>query len=167
MASKKMIAQVLASINQIYPNLTQNEDAKLKAGLWEKLLQDYEDEQVSSALYYCLQELKYPPTPADLIERLKPSKTELWALLCDKLSEVDNIIDKYQYEPDKSIMRQHLHKIWNELPCELQNYLGTYNNMITMSGQPLHYEKSVFFKSELRGNKVNLLENNNRKELKE
>lgn len=173
MASKKMIAQSLMAIKQIYPNFAKDdEEIEIKAKIWEKLLMNYTDEQVSNALYMCMQEMKYPPVPADLIERLKPSKAELWAKLDKVLLEVWQQMDMFNatYIEDDGISqgakaKRKVQEIWDNLESELKAYIGSKGMLLTMArydDKALQFERSAFMKTEIRPsiNKL-LLENKN------
>jgi hypothetical protein len=166
-----MIAQSLMAIKQIYPNFAKDdEEIEIKAKIWEKLLINYTDEQVSNALYICMQEMKYPPVPADLIERLKPNKAELWAELDKTLIQVYNLMDKFSYtakEDDGISQGEHakikVQELWDNLCPELKAYIGSKGMMMSMAlydDKALQFERSAFMRAEIRpSTNAKLIEN--------
>lgn len=57
---------ILATIGAVYQSFSINE---FKQGIWHELLKDVEYQFAATALIKTLKESKFPPTPADIIER--------------------------------------------------------------------------------------------------
>lgn len=66
--TKAETTKILTTIAVIYQNFDVNE---LKKDVWYELLIDIEYQFASKALIKTLRESKFPPTPADIIERSK------------------------------------------------------------------------------------------------
>ena len=138
MASINKITEVIAAIKTIYPYYAKDADVQTLVKTWNVLLKDYSDEDVTTALYMCLQTCKMPPTPADLIERLsslkaslEPSDEELWNDLTAALRKADWYISRFAgtFREDNGLTqgqnaRSGFEKLWEGLPERIRMYLG-------------------------------------------
>lgn len=138
MASINKITEVIAAIKTIYPYYAKDADVQTLVKTWNVLLKDYSDEDVTTALYMCLQTCKMPPTPADLIERLsslkaslEPSDEELWNDLTVALRRADWYISRFAgtFREDNGLTqgqnaRNGFEKLWEGLPERIRMYLG-------------------------------------------
>lgn len=138
MASINKITEVIAAIKTIYPYYAKDADVQTLVKTWNVLLKDYSDEDVTTALYMCLQTCKMPPTPADLIERLsslkaslEPSDEELWNELTASLRKADWYISRFAGTFTESNgltqgqnARRGFEKLWESLPEKIRMYLG-------------------------------------------
>ena len=138
MASINKITEVIAAIKTIYPYYAKDADVQTLVKTWNVLLKDYSDEDVTTALYMCLQTCKMPPTPADLIERLsslkaslEPSDEELWNDLTAALRKADWYISRFAgtFREDNGLTqgqnaRRGFERLWEGLPERIRMYLG-------------------------------------------
>lgn len=64
--NKLQTNKILTTIAAVHQNFDINE---FKQGIWYELLKDIEFNHAGAALMKALKESKFPPTPADIIER--------------------------------------------------------------------------------------------------
>lgn len=138
MASINKITEVIAAIKTIYPYYAKDADVQTLVKTWNVLLKDYSDDDVTTALYMCLQTCKMPPTPADLIERLtslkastEPSDEELWNDLTTALRKADWYISRFAgtFKEDNGLTqgqnaRNGFERLWEGLPERIRMYFG-------------------------------------------
>ena len=139
-------------------------------------MEEYDDKIINTALLLCIKEYETPPTPAHIIkmiERLnpKPQPTKLWAELVSALKKIDKIQDGWQYfsQEQKAKKGKECIEIYNSMPQETRDYVGSYAEMVRMSEQVfdntfLSIEKSRFLKfiPEIRNEQqTKLIANNN------
>lgn len=163
MASKKQIANTITAIKAIFSYYIKEGEYDVVASLWDKLLKPYTDEQVGNALYCCMQECKYPPTPADIIERIKkaeratlPSPTKSWAKLASVLYDVEELqYDfRFTFQEDDGVTqgdkaKAKCMKLWEKLPHDIREYVGSYGELLKMSRldeNELKFERARFLK---------------------
>lgn len=163
MASKKQIANTITAIKTIFAYYAKDGNYDVVASLWERLLAPYTDEQVSKALYVCMQECKMPPTPADVIERIKkaeranlPSPSRAWAKLASTLYYVEDLQYDFRFtavcEDGKrqcEKAREKCHALWDKLPADVKEYVGSYGELLRMSRlteDELKFERARFLK---------------------
>lgn len=164
MASRKQIANIIIAIKAIFSYYAKDGEYSIVASLWDKLLKPYSDEEVSNALYLCMQECKYPPTPADIIEKIKKndislgvSPTRAWAKLSDILYEVEELEYNFRFtitdangmtEGEKS--KKKCRELWENLPADIKEYVGSFGELLKMANlneDELKFEKARFIKS--------------------
>jgi hypothetical protein len=165
MASKEKIVDIIASIKTIYPYYAKDGNMKLTASVWERVLQNYNDEEVGVAFYSCLQSCKVPPTPADIIERingarkaLEPSDEMLWSVYYDALVRTLDLMAQFSYtfvesdgisQGQKS--RNKVDKLYEGLPSKIKDYLGSKGELMriaqSINTQDASFEKSRFLKA--------------------
>ena len=164
MASKKTIIKAFGAIKTIYSYFGKDTDLELMVDTWFSLLEGYTDEEVNRGVFMALRVCKYAPVPADIIEQIesfrnkeKPSETELWALYQKALKEVlyYSYRLEYNYIDDSGISqgeqaRLRIAQIWEELPQELQIYLGDKAELVAnaklLNYSEVGYERSRFSK---------------------
>lgn len=165
MASKKTIIKAIGAIKTIYSYFGKDTDLEHLVDTWSALLQNYTDEEVDRGVFMALRVCKYAPVPADIIEQIesfrnikKPSETELWALYQKALKETlyySYRLD-YNYIDDSGISqgeqaRRKIAQIWEELPQELQIYLGDKTELISnaklLNYSEVSYERTRFSKT--------------------
>lgn len=176
MATKKNMAVMIATIKSIYPYYAKDTNIEVLAKTWLLLLQDYDDKIINKALLLCIKEYETPPTPAHIIkmiEQLNPKQqpTKLWAQLVSALKKIDKLQDGWQYfsQEQKAKKRKECIEIYNSMPQEVRDYVGSYAEMVRMSGQVfdntfLSIEKTRFLKfiPEIRKEQeTKLIANNN------
>lgn len=66
-------AKILTVISAVYPNF-KVDGAGIMNTTWHALLKDLDYKHVSEALFKLLKVMKFPPTPADIIEMAKIEK---------------------------------------------------------------------------------------------
>ena len=165
MVSKEKIVEIIASIKTIYPYYAKDGNMKLTASVWERVLQNYNDEEVGAAFYACLQSCKVPPTPADIIERingarkaLEPSNEQLWVVYHDALIRTLDLMAQFSYSfvEDDGISqgqkaRNKVDKLFEGLPEKIKEYLGDKGEMMriarSINTQDASFEKSRFMKA--------------------
>lgn len=164
MASINKITEVIAAIKTIYPYYAKDADVQTLVKTWNVLLKDYSDEDVTTALYMCLQTCKMPPTPADLIERLssmrasmEPSDEELWNELTASLRKADWYISRFAgtFREDNGLTqgqnaRNGFEKLWESLPEKIRMYLGGKGEFQRLAqnrdDEELKFERNRFLK---------------------
>ena len=176
MATKKNMAVMIATIKSIYPYYAKDTNIEVLAKTWLLLLQEYDDKIINKALLLCIKEYETPPTPAHIIkmiEQLNPKQqpTKLWAQLVSALKKIDKLQDGWQYfnQEQKTKKRKECIEIYNSMPQEMRDYVGSYAEMVRMSGQVfdntfLSIEKTRFLKfiPEIRKEQeTKLIANNN------
>lgn len=165
MASINKITEVIAAIKTIYPYYAKDADVQTLVKTWNVLLKDYSDEDVTTALYMCLQTCKMPPTPADLIERLtslkaslEPSDEELWNELTASLRKADWYISRFAGTFMESNgmtqgqnARKGFEKLWEGLPERIRMYLGGKGEFQRLAqnrdDEELKFERNRFLKT--------------------
>lgn len=165
MASINKITEVIAAIKTIYPYYAKDADVQTLVKTWNVLLKDYPDNDVTTALYMCLQTCKMPPTPADLIERLsslkaslEPSDEELWEELTNAVRKGYRLIYKFQFnyvEPngltEGQNARKAFDKLWECLPEKIRMYLGGKGEFMRIARnndeEELKFERNRFMKT--------------------
>ena len=165
MASIKKITDIIAAIKTIYAYYARDTDVQTLVKTWGALLKDYPDDQVDQALYMCLQTCKTPPTPADLIEKLKamqkslePTDEELWEVLTKALRKADSLIYLFPAtfveangRTQGANARDSLEKLWEGLPEKLRFYLGGKGEFMRLAqrhdDEELKYERNRFMKT--------------------
>lgn len=165
MASINKITEVIAAIKTIYPYYAKDADVQTLVKTWNVLLKDYSDEDVTTALYMCLQTCKMPPTPADLIERLtslkaslEPSDEELWNDLTAALRKADWYISRFAgtFREDNGLTqgqnaRRGFEKLWEGLPERIRMYLGGKGEFQRLAqnrdDEELKFERNRFLKT--------------------
>ena len=165
MASTNKITEIIAAIKTIYPYYAKDADVQTLVKTWSVLLKDYPDNDVTTALYMCLQTCKMPPTPADLIERLtslrtalEPSDEELWNELTKILRKADYITSRFHgtfIEENGMTQGQNARRsfdnLWDSLPERIRMYLGGKGELIRLARshdeEELKFERNRFLKT--------------------
>lgn len=157
MANKKTIIKVIGAIKTVYNYFGKESDIELLVNTWHTLLAEYTDEEVNKGLYMALKKCKYAPVPADIIEQIesfrnikKPSETQLWVEYQKALKEVlylsyrlnYNYID-YSGLSQGEQARRRIDEIWEELPQELQIYVGDKEELLT-NARALNYSEGSY-----------------------
>ena len=176
MATKKNMAVMIATIKSIYPYYAKDTNIEVLAKTWLLLLQEYDDKIINTALILCMKECETPPTPAHIIKKIeeltpKQQPTKLWAELISALKKIDKLQDGWRYfsQEQKTKRRKECIEIYNSMPQETRDYVGSYAEMVRMSEQVfdntfLSIEKSRFLKfiPEIRKwQEIQLIANNN------
>lgn len=156
MANKKTIIKAIGAIKTVYNYFGKDSDIELLVNTWHSLLAEYTDEEVNKGLYMALKRCKYAPVPADIIEQIesfqnlkKPSETQLWVAYQKALKEVlylsyrlnYNYID-YSGISQGEQARRRIDEIWEELPQELQIYVGDKEELLVNARALNHTESS-------------------------
>ena len=143
MATKRTIAEIIASRKTVYSYYAKDTDSVVLAKLWEASLSQYPDDAVEQAFLLCLQTCKMPPTPADIVAQIETankasgiSKYELWDILTRALRETVNLIGEFGYTfidrktgiSQGKMARLRVDEIWdglseNDLRYERQRFL--------------------------------------------
>jgi hypothetical protein len=165
MVSKAKISEIIGAIRSIYPYYAKDGMIAVTANVWERVLQNYNDEEVSAAFYSCLQSCKVPPTPADIIERingarraLEPSNEQLWGVYYDALVRTLDLMAQFSYtfvESDGISQgqkaRNKVDKLYEGLPEKIKEYLGGKGELMriarSISTQDASFEKARFLKA--------------------
>lgn len=165
MVSKAKISEIIGAIRSIYPYYAKDGMIAVTANVWERVLQNYNDEEVGAAFYSCLQSCKVPPTPADIIERingarkaLEPSNEQLWGVYYDALIRTLDLMAQFSYtfvESDGISQgqkaRNKVDKLFEGLPTKIKDYLGDKGEMMriarSLNTQDASFEKARFLKA--------------------
>ena len=165
MASKAKISEIIGAIRSIYPYYAKDGMISVTANVWERVLQNYNDDEVSAAFYACLQSCKVPPTPADIIERingarkaLEPSNEQLWSVYYDALVRTLDLMAQFSYtfvEKDGISQgqkaRNKVDKLYEGLPSKIKEYLGSKGELMriarSINTQDASFEKARFLKA--------------------
>lgn len=165
MASTNTITEIIAAIKTIYPYYAKDADVKTLVKTWGALLHGYDDNEVMTALYMCLQTCKMPPTPADLIEKLGDMQTalelsdeELWNTLTAALPKARRHIYAFGFtyrEPNGRTQGQNARiafsELWESLPDKIKAYLGGEGELIRLAqsadDEELKFERNRFLKT--------------------
>lgn len=165
MVSKAKISEIIGAIRSIYPYYAKDGMIAVTASVWERVLQNYNDEEVSAAFYSCLQSCKVPPTPADIIERingarkaLEPSNEQLWGVYYDALIRTLDLMAQFSYtfvESDGISQgqkaRNKVDKLYEGLPEKIKEYLGGKGELMriarSINTQDASFEKARFLKA--------------------
>lgn len=165
MVSKAKISEIIGAIRSIYPYYAKDGMIAVTASVWERVLQNYNDEEVSAAFYSCLQSCKVPPTPADIIERingarkaLEPSNEQLWSVYYDALVRTLDLMAQFSYtfvESDGISQgqkaRNKVDKLYEGLPSKIKEYLGSKGELMriarSINTQDASFEKARFLKA--------------------
>lgn len=165
MVSKAKISEIIGAIRSIYPYYAKDGLIAVTANVWERVLQNYNDEEVGAAFYLCLQSCKVPPTPADIIERingarkaLEPSNEQLWSVYYDALVRTLDLMAQFSYtfvESDGISQgqkaRNKVDKLYEGLPEKIKEYLGSKGELMriarSLNTQDASFEKSRFLKA--------------------
>ena len=164
MASQKKIVEMITAIKTIYSYYAKECDVELLVQTWGVLLRDYKDDIVEIAFYKAMQSCKVPPTPADIIERIKemqkasdPTPESLWNELRAAIKETQKQMYyfRFNYIDNSGISqgdraRKKVDDVWNALNEKLKSYLSSKEEMIAIARNDeddLKYEKSRFFKT--------------------
>lgn len=164
MASQKKIVEMITAIKTIYSYYAKDCDIELLVQTWGVLLRDYKDDVVDIAFYNAMQSCKVPPTPADIIERIKemqkasdPTPESLWNELRAAIKETQKQMYyfRFNYIDNSGISqgdraRKKVEDVWNALNEKLKSYLSSKEEMIAIARNDeddLKYEKSRFLKT--------------------
>ena len=164
MASQKKIVEMITAIKTIYSYYAKDCDIELLVQTWGVLLRDYKDDIVDIAFYKAMQSCKVPPTPADIIERIKemqkasdPTPESLWNELRAAIKETQKQMYyfRFNYIDNSGISqgdraRKKVDDVWNALNEKLKSYLSSKEEMIAIARNDeddLKYEKSRFLKT--------------------
>ena len=164
MASQKKIVEMITAIKTIYSYYAKDCDIELLVQTWGVLLRDYKDDIVDIAFYNAMQSCKVPPTPADIIERIKemqkasdPTPESLWNELRAAIKETQKQMYyfRFNYIDNSGISqgdraRKKVDDVWNALNEKLKSYLSSKEEMIAIARNDeddLKYEKSRFLKT--------------------
>lgn len=157
MANKKTIIKVIGAIKTVYSYFGKDTDIEMLVNTWHSLLIEYTDEEVNRGLYMALKKCKYAPVPADIIEQIetfrsikKPSETQLWVAYQKALKEVlylsyrlhYNYVDYTGLSQGEQAKRR-IDEIWEELPQELQIYIGDKEELLT-NARALNYSEGSY-----------------------
>lgn len=164
MASQKKIVEMITAIKTIYSYYAKDCDIELLVQTWGVLLRDYKDDVVDIAFYNAMQSCKVPPTPADIIGRIKemqkasdPTPESLWNELRAAIKETQKQMYyfRFNYIDNSGISqgdraRKKVDDVWNALNEKLKSYLSSKEEMIAIARNDeddLKYEKSRFLKT--------------------
>ena len=164
MASQKKIVEMITAIKTIYSYYAKECDVELLVQTWGVLLRDYKDDIVDIAFYKAMQSCKVPPTPADIIERIKemqkasdPTPESLWNELRAAIKETQKQMYyfRFNYIDNSGISqgdraRKKVDDVWDGLNEKLKSYLSSKEEMIAIARNDeddLKYEKSRFLKT--------------------
>lgn len=164
MASQKKIVEMITAIKTIYSYYAKDCDVELLVQTWGVLLRDYKDDIVDIAFYNAMQSCKVPPTPADVIDRIKemkkahePTPESLWNELRAAIKETQKQMYyfRFNYIDNSGISqgdraRKKVDDVWNALNEKLKSYLSIKEEMIAIARNDeddLKYEKSRFLKT--------------------
>ena len=164
MASQKKIVEMITAIKTIYSYYAEDCDVELLVQTWGVLLWDYKDDIVDIAFYNAMQSCKVPPTPADIIERVKemqkasdPTPESLWNELRAAIKETQKQMYyfRFNYIDNSGISqgdraRKKVDDVWNALNEKLKSYLSSKEEVIAIARNDeddLKYEKSRFLKT--------------------
>ena len=164
MASQKKIVEMITAIKTIYSYYAKDCDVELLVQTWGVLLRDYKDDIVDIAFYNAMQSCKVPPTPADVIDRIKemkkahePPPESLWNELRAAIKETQKQMYyfRFNYIDNSGISqgdraRKKVDDVWNALNEKLKSYLSSKEEMIAIARNDeddLKYEKSRFLKT--------------------
>lgn len=158
MASINKITELIAGIKTIYSYYAKDTDIKVLVKTWDLLLKEYPDEVVEVAFLKSLQTCKVPPTPADVIERIKgiyeradQTDEELWSEFTTALHKTRTQVYRLQYPLINENPRDQIELIWSGLNDRLKEYIGSKGELMRLSksytDEELKYEKTRFLKT--------------------
>lgn len=167
MATQNKIIEMIGAIKTIYSYYAKDTNAGLLVGVWNKLLEGYEDDIVEVAFYKALKTCKMPPTPADVIEQInamhvsiEPSDEELWTVYEKALNDTlrQTQMFNYTYVDESGLSqgeqaRRRVDTIWEDLPDKIKRYVATKGELMRLareygaSYEFCTFEKQRFMKS--------------------
>lgn len=167
MASKEMIATITASIKTLYPYYAKDTNVTALNQMWGTLLKEFPDEAVKPAFEDALQGCKFPPTPAEVIDRirthevqLQPSAEEFWGVYIEKLGQVADQMTRFGYTfrenggmTQGQKARAKVSFIYDTLPENIRRYVASEGELMRLAREYnedtefAKYEKPRFLKA--------------------
>ncbi len=166
MANIKKIVELLALIKVTYPYYYKDkseEEIKMLTNVWNLALSEYTDKEVNDASIICIRECKTPPTPADIIERIKsfnPTQTneEMWGTMVKSFRKCEDLQYNFGYtfvesngKTQGQIAKEKCRKMFEDLPEVAKLYIGSYGEFLRISrdcdDETLKFERIRFMKS--------------------
>lgn len=165
MASREQIGKVIATIKTVYSYYAKDTDLGYLVSVWEKLLKDYTDQEVSAGLFGAMQKCQTPPTPAHVIAEIesildadRPSDAYIIEAYKDALAAVyhNSINLGVAMEIDGISLHDRAMRaisiIYDEMPDEAKEHVGSVKAMIdkasrTRGEKELSIEEATFRKA--------------------
>ena len=157
MASQKLIMQMIAGFKNTYENFGKDADVKMLVDLWGLALKEFPDDITEQAFMKVLQNCKFSPKPADIVESIRalqrlnePTDEELWSVFTKALRETDKQVYRISYPIPGIDPRDEIQRVWDNLPDKLQQYIGSKGELMRMSNYgetELKFEKNQFMKT--------------------
>lgn len=165
MASREQIGKVIATIKTIYSYYAKDVDIGYLVSVWERLLKDYSDQEVSAGLLGAMQKCETPPTPAHVIAEIekirdaeKPSDAYVIEAYKDALAAVyhNSINIGVGLEIDGISLHDRamraINIIYDEMPEEAKEHVGSVRALIdkaarTRGEKELSIEEATFRKA--------------------
>lgn len=157
-----MITIIKANYFYAYKDISKTE-MQAMARTWFLILGKEPKELVMAGFYKALEHCKMPPTIADIREEIDAmydavgtSDTELWTTLRSALISCRDNMSRFNYGAltpsgltQGEEAREKCKKLWEDLPIELKNYLGDYNEFKALAWRTenMDFEKGRFLKS--------------------
>lgn len=148
MASRQQIGKVIATIKTIYSYYAKDVNLDYLVSVWEKLLADLSDEEVSAGLLGAMQKCETPPTPAHVIAEVEkirsasqPSDAYVIEAYKDALAAVyyNSVNLGVNMEVDGKTLnewaRESIQRIYDEMPAEAQEHVGSVKALIDKAGR--------------------------------
>lgn len=164
MASKKKVIEMITLVKGQWGYFGKDVSAEVLVNFWGTMLKDIPDDICEIAFLNCMRKCHDAPAPADILDEVKgmvkstePSDEQLWSQLVKTL---DKVYDQWTLFPYDMIQpngktqgqnaRDRVEKMWNELPYQIQQFVGSKGELIRMarcSEDDLKFEKNRFLKS--------------------
>ena len=157
-----MIKVIKANYSYAYQNAN-SEDVTLMTNVWFECLKKYPKEIVNQAFRETIETNKYPPTIADIIEKIKSmvsavgeSDQELWGELCSAVYKASVLYSRFDYtaiplgetKTQGESAREEMVSLFNNLSPIVKEYVSSVNQLIELTFvESLEYEKGRFLKA--------------------
>lgn len=165
MASRQQVAKVIATIKTIYSYYAKDVNVDYLVSVWEKILADLSDEEVSAGLLSAMKKCETPPTPAHVIAEVdrirsanQPSDAYVVEAYKDSLAAVyyNSVNLGMNVEIDGKTLHERateaIQRIYDEMTPEAREYVGSVKSMIdrasrTRGDKEISIEEAQFRKA--------------------
>ena len=158
---RKIIADMMLVMKNVYPYFAKDMDIKDVAKAWDIVLANYSTEEIQYGFSEAIRHCTMPPSPADVVRHIErgremcgPNVESMWQKLVDALDETRNFVYKLAFNMIESNGKtqgqnafEEIQKIYEKLPRELQLYVANTKGLIQLSDYDLEYEKARFLKA--------------------
>lgn len=157
MSVRKIVTEVIMTIKSAYPNYKPDGGPDVVLKIWETVLRDYSDDEINAALFKCVQNCKFVPTPADLVEYINlcriaalPTPEELWCAYYEMLIKGARLYSCFNYtamddngRTQGQNARAKAEKLWEDAPDEVKRQIGSYGEFIRRAKDYCYNSRSL------------------------